>query len=404
MRVEVDDLQDGYLEIVKIVLDEGREVSPRGQRTREVGPVLISVKDPTRVVPVGVGRKPRLAIGAAEAMQLIAGLSDAVQFVKITKNFAQFVEGGRLRGGYGPRAHAQFPRVVDLIKRDPDTRQAGVVIWRPWDLARPSKDVPCTVELHFALRDGRLEMMTTMRSNDVFWGLPYDAWMFATLQHALAYALDVPAGAYHHSVVSLHAYVDRDASGLAALHSYDATEESPPVFSPIKSSARDDSLEGALSRWDHVTSWARIAVGLGRDRDAERSSLPQSVAWYRDALLPFWSGGLLCPACRYVLPKTEEHFYFAEGHAYTNRLVCRSCRTLRKRGLAPDDYERLLMEQGAACAICRREAPLVIDHDHASGVARGLLCKSCNATVGIMEKRSAIFDAARSYIEAHSGG
>lgn len=395
--IEVEDLRDGYLTVVNKVLNDGYERAPRGIRTLELSPVMIVVHDSSKVVPVGVGRKLRMEIGAAESVHLLGGFSDAAQMVSITKNFEQFVEGGRFLGAYGPRTAAQFPRVVDLIGRDRDTRQAGVVIWRPWDLARPSKDVPCTIELHFALVSGRLDMLVSMRSNDVFWGLPYDAWMFANAQHAVAYALGVPVGTYRHLANSLHAYVDRDKAALDALHRYDGAW-SPPMFMPAESPLKDGA---AAYRWDRLARMARNAAGLGKFRENLQESLPKSAAWYRDALLPHHTDGLLCPACLYVLPKTDEHFYFGDGKTYTNRLVCRRCRTLRKRGLAPDDYERLLFEQGFACAVCKEEKELVIDHDHAGdGTARGLLCRTCNELMSVIDSRFDFFGAAQAYLAA----
>ena len=55
-----------------------------------------------------------------------------------------------------------------------------------------------------------------MRSNDVWWGLPYDVFQFTQLQLTLARLLDVAPGEYTHMVGSLHAY-ERDADGIDAL-------------------------------------------------------------------------------------------------------------------------------------------------------------------------------------------
>lgn len=49
-------------------------------------------------------------------------------------------------------------------------------------------------------------------------------------------------------------------------------------------------------------------------------------------------------------------------------------------------YERLAIQQGGRCAICRRRPStgrrLAIDHDHTTGDVRGLLCDQCNIALG----------------------
>ena len=50
-------------------------------------------------------------------------------------------------------------------------------------------------------------------------------------------------------------------------------------------------------------------------------------------------------------------------------------------GITPDDYEKLLTQQGGVCAICGKpptKKRLHIDHNHETGVIRGLLCFRCN--------------------------
>ena len=52
----------------------------------------------------------------------------------------------------------------------------------------------------------KLLMMTHMRSNDVFIGLPHDVFVFTMLQEIMARTLSVRLGTYKHSVGSLHLY------------------------------------------------------------------------------------------------------------------------------------------------------------------------------------------------------
>lgn len=69
-------------------------------------------------------------------------------------------------------------------------------------------------------------------------------------------------------------------------------------------------------------------------------------------------------------------------------------RNLRNRhGIGVEDYERMLAEQGGACAICDKtpsaEEILRIDHCHATGRIRGLLCNRCNLAIGYLRDDSA---------------
>lgn len=76
-----------------------------------------------------------------------------------------------------------------------------------------------------------------------------------------------------------------------------------------------------------------------------------------------------------------------------------------KYGITHEDYDRMLAEQGGACAICNRlEADsrfgvLVVDHDHKSGNVRALLCNDCNLAIGKLQDDPAIIRAAVTYLE-----
>jgi hypothetical protein len=60
------------------------------------------------------------------------------------------------------------------------------------------------------------------------------------------------------------------------------------------------------------------------------------------------------------------------------------CRLRRVYGLTIEDYDRMLVQQGHACTICRRKSDdkLHIDHCHATNTVRGLLCRKCNTGLG----------------------
>jgi hypothetical protein len=46
------------------------------------------------------------------------------------------------------------------------------------------------------------------------------------------------------------------------------------------------------------------------------------------------------------------------------------------------DRNRVLVEQGRVCAVCGVKPPTQVDHDHETGVVRGILCLYCNTPMG----------------------
>lgn len=76
-----------------------------------------------------------------------------------------------------------------------------------------------------------------------------------------------------------------------------------------------------------------------------------------------------------------------------------------KYGLTEDDYAKILIVQGGRCAICRTDKPLGrggnfhVDHDHATGKVRGLLCHHCNTGIGGLRDSLVLLRAAITYLE-----
>lgn len=193
--------------LTQIVVADGEKVSPRGQETKELRDVMIQIDNPTDPNLFGMNRNWNSDIAVAEFLQLVGGFSDPGRMSAIAPSFGKFMDGGSFHGGYGPRTSMQFDNLIDLLRRDPYTRQAVVTIWDPmYDQQQSKKDLPCTLAFVFAIRDAELHMSTHMRSNDLWWGWSYDAFQFTQLQCTVANVLGLRPGPYVHYVNSLHLY------------------------------------------------------------------------------------------------------------------------------------------------------------------------------------------------------
>lgn len=78
----------------------------------------------------------------------------------------------------------------------------------------------------------------------------------------------------------------------------------------------------------------------------------------------------------------------------------------RLYGLSLETYEQKLKEQHGMCALCDVvPAPgraLSVDHNHATGEVRGLLCQACNIALGYYERKNRHI-AFQAYLDAYDG-
>jgi hypothetical protein len=98
--------------------------------------------------------------------------------------------------------------------------------------------------------------------------------------------------------------------------------------------------------------------------------------------------------------------YNAKLRAYrrANPEVGRADHLNRAFGLTLDEFERLLAAQSGGCAICgsrsRGNISLHVDHDHESGLVRGLLCVRCNNGLGQFKESFRLMSRAADYVDA----
>ncbi len=78
-------------------------------------------------------------------------------------------------------------------------------------------------------------------------------------------------------------------------------------------------------------------------------------------------------------------------------------RYLKRHGLTLADYDEMFRLQDGRCAICRcgSSKRLHVDHNHETGLVRGLLCYLCNTMLGNSKDQPGILEAAASYLRFH---
>lgn len=272
-----------YPKLVDFVRQYGTSRFTRGQKTRDVGMVIVQLNEASDALPVACGRNLKPAIGAVEAVQLVGGFQDADLVCRVSEHFKQFreTENG-FHGAYGARVHEQVACATHKILQDPGTRQAIVTLWDPWlDNLPDKKDYPCTVSLQFQLGvDLRLEMNVLMRSNDVWLGFPYDVFQFTQLQQTVAAALGAEPGTYTHTTWSLHMY-ERDVEASSSVHS-------PHFCDDCYTPTRTSTVTGFGRPGDDFLTRARRARAIGLGTPDRIKDLTESEQWYVEQLSPYY--------------------------------------------------------------------------------------------------------------------
>lgn len=110
----------------------------------------------------------------------------------------------------------QLPKIIDRIKKDPDSRQLWISLWDPCkdvDNLGGISRVPCSLGYGFQVREGKLNMHYVMRSCDFSTHFPNDVYLAIKLLEYVAELTGYPVGNFTHTIFSLHIY-KKDLKGV----------------------------------------------------------------------------------------------------------------------------------------------------------------------------------------------
>ena len=118
---------------------------------------------------------------------------------------------------------------------------------------------------------------------------------------------------------------------------------------------------------------------------------------------------------RYSKNRDEKLAYQQEYYKQNRDKILARCRErhlLKSYGLSGKDYYKLVKSQQGRCAICGKYEhrklpngdvkPLSVDHCHATGKVRELLCNDCNALIGFANENIEVLTNAIKYLQKHT--
>lgn len=113
----------------------------------------------------------------------------------------------------------------------------------------------------------------------------------------------------------------------------------------------------------------------------------------------FWKNQTTCIVCQKLYRLLHRDPMVGRELAWKNGIA--------KYGVSVEDWDIMFAQQGGVCAICKQVDQtgirLSVDHDHVTGVVRGLLCRNCNVALGLFKDDPERITVAVSYLAARNG-
>jgi len=206
-----------YLSLVRHILDNGAEKSDRtGTGTRSIFGHQLRF-DLSAGFPLLTTKKLHLRSIIYELLWFLRGETNVAWLnenkVTIWDEWADAngdlgpIYGYQWRSWPAPNGHHidQISRVIDDIKRTPDSRRLIVSAWNVGDLDKMAL-APCHALFQFYVADGRLSCQLYQRSADVFLGVPFNIASYALLTMMVAQVCDLKPGEFIHTLGDAHLY------------------------------------------------------------------------------------------------------------------------------------------------------------------------------------------------------
>jgi thymidylate synthase len=204
---------DTFKGIIREIDSSRLDANPRGLKVKESLLTTLPI-DPTLPFPNFRNRKFNFGYFAGELAWYLKKDNDVDYISKFSGFWKNITNPGtnEINSNYGTLLFGeQLNWVVESLKSDKNSRQAIAFLNQPKFQFEGNKDFVCTMYLNFFIRNNKLHMKVQMRSNDIFYGLTFDAPFFAFVhQHVRLWLLDdypdLELGAYYHSADNSHFY------------------------------------------------------------------------------------------------------------------------------------------------------------------------------------------------------
>lgn len=294
--------------LVPAVIANGDIIQSERGETYEILGASMYCENPLDRVSFEKNRKINYPFIICEFLQLVTGNTSLAAVMKFIKGYdAYSSDGVNVDGAYGGRnfivkdteGKSQLEQVIAILRKTPESRRAVMTLYDSMDLfGAGGKNTPCTLTYQFLIRDGKLHLICSMRSNDVHYGLSNDLAVNTLLQEYVADMLGVEVGTYFHNVGSLHVYKEIHEKFIARK---EIKERHWPSLLPRMAGAfasgddvhhlmeyieKFDTVEGDNAYFrlttDYARDWANMIAAYLYRHDSTPVNSVQSYRWIVD--------------------------------------------------------------------------------------------------------------------------
>lgn len=219
------------------------KVETRGTSSREIQDFAFTLEDPTSNLYKCTPRSSQEKYIAAELLFYFSGSNQLNWINKFAKFWNQVAnKDWTVNSAYGKLIFVdknrfgitEYQWALDKLLQDKDTRQSLMHFNKPEHQDPETRDFVCTKDAVFSIRENRLNLTLSMRSNDAIWGTPTDVAFFTVLQQQMLRAVqvkypEVVLGTYTHIVNSMHVY-DRHFELLDNMLKHPFTDHGTPLL------------------------------------------------------------------------------------------------------------------------------------------------------------------------------
>lgn len=210
----MNNFSETFISLIRDIEHKGSVSQPRDLKVKELIYGQIDV-DSTKPIANFEDRKFNFKYFAGELAWYLQKDTN-IDYINKFSNFWKNITNpgtNQINSNYGALLfNDQLAWCLDSLKKDKNTRQAIAFLNQPKYQFEGNKDFVCTMYLNFFIRDNKLNMKVQMRSNDIFYGLTFDAPFFAFVhQHMYLWLKEeaytnLELGTYTHFADNIHFY------------------------------------------------------------------------------------------------------------------------------------------------------------------------------------------------------